>query len=170
MPNGEHSALIYREAGRFVLAPVVRPVAELLNEAVENIAALAEARSIRLCVQPGEEEVLADADRVVQVLVNLISNAVKFSPEGSVVTLSAARAGARRVRVEVRDQGRGVAREMQERIFERFQQVHASDAGTRGSGLGLAIVRGIVREHGGEMGVDSELGHGSAFWFTLPEA
>jgi PAS domain S-box-containing protein len=159
------------EAGRMVLQPAVSSAAALADEAVGNVATLAEARSIRVHVDAGPRRVLADPDRVVQVLVNLLSNAVKFSDEGAAVELTVREGEGRWMRVEVADHGRGIPPEMQERIFERFQQVQAGDGGgTRGSGLGLAIARGIVRAHGGEMGVTSEPGRGSTFWFTLPAA
>jgi len=155
-------------AGRMPLTPAVHAVEALMNEAVENVAALAEAKSIRMGVSAGALRVLADGDRVVQVLVNLLSNAVKFSDEGAAVEISAREGEGRFTRFEVADHGRGIPPEMQERIFERLQQVNAADGGTRGAGLGLAIARGIVQAHGGEMGVVSEPGEGSTFWFTLP--
>lgn len=159
------------KAGRMVLQPTVVPAATIAEEAVGNVATLAEARSISIRVDAGAHRVLADPDRVVQVLVNLLSNAVKFSDEASVVELTVRPGEGRWVMVEVTDQGRGIPPEMHESIFERFQQVQAADGGgTRGSGLGLAIARGIVRAHGGEMGVRSEVGKGSTFWLTLPAA
>ena len=94
--------------------------------------------------------------------------AIKFSTRGSSVELSAV--GSRtHVRIEVRDHGRGIPEEMLGIIFEPFRQVEASDSRSKGgSGVGLAICRGIVAQHGGEIGVDSKPGEGARFWFTLP--
>ncbi len=115
-------------------------------------------------------EVWGDGDRLVQVLVNLLSNAVKFSPRGSLVRLAvAAEDGWTEIRVS--DPGRGVPAHLREAIFERFRQVEASDARQKGgSGLGLAICKAIVEQHGGSIGVDSEKGKGSVFWFRIPPA
>ena len=112
--------------------------------------------------------VLADSSRVSQVFDNLLSNALKFSPEGGMVTVHLERAGDW-VRVEVIDTGIGIAPDKHDSVFERFYQVDGS-ARRRfgGAGLGLAIVKRIVEAHGGEVGVESDLGVGSTFYFTLP--
>jgi len=109
--------------------------------------------------------VLADPERVGLVFDNLISNAVRHSARGTDVTVRA-QANGKQVRFEVADQGQGIAPEYRERIFEKFFRV----PGTKGEGIGLGlyISREIVRAHGGEMGVASEPGKGSRFWFTLP--
>ncbi len=115
--------------------------------------------------------VLGDDDRLVQVLNNLVSNAIKFSPRGGRVELSAAAAVEAKIRFLVRDEGPGIAPEHHTRVFERFQQIDASDSRERGgTGLGLAIVKSIVEEHGGVAGLDSAPGRGSTFWFELPRA
>ena len=109
----------------------------------------------------------ADADRIVQVVVNLLSNAVKFSPPGGVVTIGV---GLRESWVEFRvtDRGRGVPVAHRRAIFERFRQVETSDAREKGgTGLGLAICKSIVEQHGGTIGVESEEGSGSTFWFRV---
>ncbi len=110
-----------------------------------------------------------DEERIMQVLSNFVSNAVKFSPEGSTITLGATDDGAY-IRVFVKDQGRGVPQEHRARIFEKFQQVKDEDrSNMHGSGLGLAISKMIVEAHGGTIGVDSNDGQGSCFWFTVPK-
>jgi PAS domain S-box-containing protein len=111
---------------------------------------------------------LADPDRLRQVLVNLIGNAVKFSPAASCVTVTGTLDGAQ-VLVEVADEGPGIPATMRERVFEKFQQVDASDTRAKqGSGLGLTIARSIVEQHRGEIGVRSEEGQGATFWFRIP--
>ena len=110
----------------------------------------------------------ADSDRLLQTFTNLLSNAVKFSPRGSTVSLSATIKDGD-VFFEVADEGRGIPNDKLELIFERFQQVDASDAREKGgSGLGLAICRTIVRQHGGEIWAESQAGKGSRFLFTIP--
>src|SRR4029077_3655854 len=99
---------------------------------------------------------------------NLLSNAIKFSPPGSTVTVSVARA-ARQLELRVTDRGRGIAAEDMSRLFKKFQQLDGSNVrSVGGTGLGLAICRGIVEEHGGSIGVESRVGHGATFTVTLP--
>jgi signal transduction histidine kinase len=114
--------------------------------------------------------VLADSDRIVQVLVNLLGNAVKFSTQGGTVsvTVAASEDGAL---FSITDSGRGIPAGRLEGIFERFRQVDASDAREKGgTGLGLPIARGIVEQHDGRMWAESQEGQGSTFRFTLPIA
>jgi two-component system, NtrC family, sensor histidine kinase KinB len=108
---------------------------------------------------------VADAERLLLVLTNLATNALRHTPAGGTVAL---RLSQRRdgVRFEVEDTGEGIPPQYRERVFERFFQVPGAKRG--GAGLGLYISREIVRAHGGDMGVESEPGQGSTFWFTLP--
>ncbi|MEN9220491.1 MAG: GAF domain-containing sensor histidine kinase [Thermostichales cyanobacterium GMQP_bins_62] len=108
--------------------------------------------------------VLGIPERITQVLVNLLTNAHKFSPPGSPVRVEVERLESGRVRIAVEDRGKGIPAEELGRIFERFAQVKGTQGGT---GLGLAICREIVQRLGGEIGVESTLGQGSCFWFTL---
>jgi hypothetical protein len=102
------------------------------------------------------------------VLTNLVTNAVKFSPKDSQITLSA-KLALDKIIVSVQDQGRGIPPEMIDSIFEKYQQVTASDAKVKGgSGLGLSICREIVALHGGKIWVESQVGRGSEFCFSLP--
>jgi signal transduction histidine kinase len=102
-------------------------------------------------------------------LTNLISNSIKFSPEGSLITLSAQEIGDGRAEIQVHDEGRGIPDDKLEQIFERFQQVDASDSRAMGgTGLGLAICRSIVTQHGGKIWATSSAGQGATFHFTLP--
>ena len=108
-----------------------------------------------------------DERRLRQVVFNLLSNAVKFTPSGGSITVAAARV-ADVVQVSVSDTGPGIAPEDQERIFEEFQQTDVGVQQREGTGLGLALSRRLVELHGGKLWVESELGHGSRFVFTLP--
>jgi two-component system sensor histidine kinase VicK len=143
-------------------------LADLLDRAVEEVGALAADAGIHLEVEPPAAEILGDGERLVQVIVNLLSNALKFSPRGSRVRLRVREEPAW-VEVQVQDQGRGIPPAHQTVIFDRFRQVEASDAaGQRGAGLGLAIAKSIVELHGGTIGVESGRGEGSTFWFRVP--
>jgi signal transduction histidine kinase len=111
----------------------------------------------------------ADERKLKQVIFNLVSNAVKFTPDGGHVDVLACRLGGD-VQVAVRDTGIGIAPEDQERIFEEFLQVGTADGGPReGTGLGLALARRFVQLHGGKLEVESTPGEGSSFTFTLPQ-
>jgi signal transduction histidine kinase len=112
---------------------------------------------------------VVDQDRIVQVLINLISNAVKYSPAGATVKVTCALATQRRVRFSVADLGPGIPQEGISKLFHKFQQVQSDTSiQQEGTGLGLAISKMIVSHHRGDIGVDSECGKGSTFWFELP--
>lgn len=157
------------EDGRLVLQLVEIPVGSVVEQAVAGTRSYADGHGVGLAadVQCPAVRIRADVDRVVQVLTNLISNAVRFSPEGGTVAMVARTAGAA-VRFEVRDHGPGIPEEFRERVFEKFAQADASDRRRRGgTGLGLAIARAIVEQLGGSIGFETELGRGSTFWFEL---
>ena len=156
------------QSGKFRLRRVSCDAGELMKQAAEEMSALAHGQGVHLRVTPVSARIVADPDRLLQCLTNLLSNAIKFSDSGSEVRLTA-RAVVPNLRFEVRDCGRGIPREKLQSIFEPFQQVDTSDSRLRGgTGLGLPICREIVRQHGGTLGVDSELEKGSAFHFTIP--
>jgi PAS domain S-box-containing protein len=158
------------DSGRIEMNLQAVPLDSIFTRSLEAVRSFAEQEGVTLETSPATAQVWADGDRIVQVLVNLLSNAVKFSPRGGVVSLSASRED-RWSRVSVRDQGRGIPASFREAIFERFRQVEASDARQKGgSGLGLAICKAIVEQHGGSIGVESEEGKGSVFWFRLPDS
>lgn len=140
----------------------------LLDTAVAMIGATAEAASVAVVRAPSPPlpPVHADAERVLQVLGNLLANAVRFTPEGGTVTVSAAAEGDA-VCVRVADAGPGIAPEHLPHVFDRFWQVRSA---RRTAGLGLAIARTLVEAHGGRVGVESTPGVGSVFWITLPVA
>ena len=113
--------------------------------------------------------VLADARRIQQVLVNLLSNATKYGPDGDVIEVRAEPRGGQ-VRVAVTDHGPGIPPPEQPRLFEAYFRSVVSSRATPGVGLGLAIVKAIVEAHGGQVGVESTPPHGTTMWFTLPRA
>ena len=158
------------EAGHIQLELGMHSVEEFVSVAVDGIAAFAESRNILIesHVETGLPEVRVDGDRMVQVVTNLLSNAIKFSPSGSTVQLSTGRAGGQ-LELRVTDHGRGIAPEDMGKLFKKFQQLDGSNVrSVGGTGLGLAICRGIVEEHGGSIGVDSRVGHGTTFTVTMP--
>lgn len=158
------------EQGKLSLEIRPHSLAALLASAVEEVEPLAREAGIRLDASHPPGGVEADGGRLVQVIVNLLSNALKFSPRGSTVRLRAWETPDG-VEVQVEDQGRGIPPEHREAIFERFRQVEISDAaGQRGAGLGLAISKSIIELHGGRIGVESEPGQGSTFWFRIPRS
>jgi PAS domain S-box-containing protein len=139
----------------------------LVHEATESFQAQAEDEKILLeaVVEPGLPSISADHDRILQVLANLIGNALKFTREGGRVSVRAAREGAE-VAFSVSDTGRGISQEQLPHLFERFWQADSTDQ--RGRGLGLVIARGIVELHGSQLRVDSVVGEGTTFSFSLP--
>lgn len=140
----------------------------VFEQAIQGVQAAADFGRVRLIALPAKQHVYADRDRLAQILSNLLTNAIKFSPRDGEITLSAAEVPGF-IEVRVADQGRGVPAELQETIFERFKQVQLSDATEKGgSGLGLAICRALVELHGGTIRVESEADKGSTFIFTLP--
>ncbi len=144
---------------------------EFCGKTLEGLAGLAMRAEVRLeLVSIPSIEVSIDRDRMQQVLTNLVSNAIKFSPKGSAVRVSISRAKTGDLVVSVQDQGPGIASEDQQLIFEKFRQgATAANPLVKGTGLGLAIAKALVAEHGGSIGVESAIGKGSSFWFTLPK-
>ena len=185
------------ESGKTDLVMQVCTVSAVIQDAVEAVTAIADAAGVTLSVSQIETHLYAAPDAIVQTLTNLLSNAIKFSDPGSTVWITAEplvesvvnpdvdptpepSAGtsvhrditywpATYWQFSVRDQGRGIPADKQEMIFERFQQIDVSDARQKGgTGLGLAICQSIIRQHQGRIWVESELGQGSVFYFTVP--
>jgi len=154
------------QAGRMSLEVAPLDAGGLLEAAAGSLRSAAEAAGVLLAVSPPATPlaVQADPERAQLVLTNLLANAVRHTPAGGRVEVQTSVAG-ELVRFEVRDTGEGIAREHQDRIFEKFYRVPGAHSG--GVGLGLYIAREIVHAHGGEVGVESEPGRGSTFWFTL---
>jgi PAS domain S-box-containing protein len=143
-------------------------LAELARRSVESMRPMADDAGVRLEAAAESTHVWVDPDRIEQTLTNLLSNAIKFSSAGGLVQLQVRRY-ADDIRVEVRDDGRGIPPDQLERIFDRFEQVDASDSREKGgTGLGLAISRTIIDQHGGRIWADSAPGSGATFTFSLP--
>ena len=161
-------------AGRMELKPEAVELAGLLSEAAGSVHSQAQKHRHALVVTPLPQDlrVHADRGRVRQVLLNLLSNAIKFTPDGGRITVAAAPVnGGAEARIAVSDTGIGIAPEDQPKLFQEFSQLDASASRKyEGTGLGLALSRRLVELHGGAIGVESEMGKGSTFWFTLPQA
>ena len=158
------------EAGRLELFRENFPLAAALDETLASVRPMAAAKRIDIARQtPADLMLVADRVRFKEILANLLSNAVKFTPEGGSVSVSAGFGGGW-VTFSVTDTGVGIAPEDHALIFESFHQAGATTKGVReGTGLGLAITKRLVEMHGGRIWVESELGRGSRFHFTLPQ-
>jgi signal transduction histidine kinase len=155
------------DAGRMELRRAPADLVALVRDAAAQATALTTRHIFELDAPPAPVMSSADGARLGQVLANLLSNAIKYSPEGGTiyVQLSSASGVAR---VSVSDEGIGIAPEARERIFQRFYRVGGLGSGAQGLGLGLYISRSLVEAHGGTLAVESEVGLGSTFTFTLP--
>ena len=149
------------------LAPQPYPVDGLIQQALQVLQPLAleKGQDLKVEVSPELPRVLADRERFLQVLSNLVGNAIKFTPTGGSIVLRARRVDGM-VRLSVKDSGPGIPPNDVPHLFERFWR--ASGVNERGTGLGLSIARSIVEAHGGTLWVESRLGEGSTFFFTLP--
>jgi two-component system phosphate regulon sensor histidine kinase PhoR len=156
------------DAGTFRLERAPTDFAALAAEVAGSLQPQLDDARVRLALAlaPRLPLVALDARRVERVLLNLLNNAIKFTPAGGTITLAAARQGDM-LRGEVRDTGIGIAPEHLGVLFQRFRQI--GDAARKGgTGLGLSISKALVEAHGGAIGVESVPGEGSTFWFTLP--
>jgi signal transduction histidine kinase len=155
-------------SGKLKLQKTSAPGDSSLVEVMTALSQLCLEKKLSLNTRIDTGEFVADHARLSQVLENLIGNAIKYSPQGGEITVTGSRTESR-IRFTIQDRGRGIAPEHAQRLFERFQQVESSDqVGQKGFGLGLSICKMIVNAHGGTIGVDSEPGKGSCFWFELP--
>jgi signal transduction histidine kinase len=154
------------EAGRLSLDRQPADLGALVNEALGVVQPLAQARQLLVQADCETQGALAvcDRERVLQVLSNLVGNAIAFTPPGGRVTVRA-RASGPEIVVSVADTGPGIPEDHQRLIFDRFWKSRSSG---QGSGLGLSIAKGIVEAHGGRIWVESSPGEGATFLFTLP--
>jgi signal transduction histidine kinase len=157
------------EAGKIEWKSEPISVSQIIEQATAATLALFEAKKLKLFLELEEElpEIMGDRDRLIQVLINLISNAIKFTPEGSVICR--VRRTENAIALSIIDSGIGIAESDQPQVFEQFRQIgNTLTDRPKGTGLGLPICKQIVEHHGGTIWVESELGKGSNFSFTLP--
>jgi signal transduction histidine kinase len=155
------------EAGALAVTREPSQPSQVLNDAVNSLQALASANGLTLgtSFEPMLPTVSLDAARIHQVLINLISNAIKFTRKRGTITVCARRSGAD-IRIDVSDTGIGIPSEKLEAVFNRFVQIKKNDQ--RGVGLGLYISRCIVEGHGGRIWAESKIDEGTTVSFTLP--
>ncbi len=158
------------ESGKVQMVKQACNAADLMTLAIDVMQTMADKAGVTLSGSTVSTQLWVDPDRIIQLLTNLLSNAIKFSPQGTSVWLKAELCE-NQILFQVKDQGRGIPADKLETIFERFQQVDASDSRNNdGTGLGLAICHSIVQQHGGRIWVESTLLEGSTFYFTLPRS
>lgn len=158
------------QSGHFRLRPRTLDLGTLATDSVTEMRPLADQKDhmLSLSIAPRLPSICGDGGRLEQVLRNLIHNAIRYTPASGRIHLALAFDGTH-VRCEVRDNGPGIDAAAMQHLFQRFSQVHAEASDRdQGVGLGLFIAKAIVEAHGGSIGVESQVGHGSAFWFTLP--
>jgi PAS domain S-box-containing protein len=156
------------DSGKMVLSISSCTVEEILDSIVGVISVITAKHKFKKIIAPDLPSIQSDKTRIGQVITNLVENATKFSAEGSLITFES-KAAKDSIVFSVEDKGEGISKETQENIFDRFHQAERIVSGkTRGTGLGLAICKGIMEAHGGKIWVDSRLGEGSKFSFSIP--
>lgn len=156
-------------AGRIELRPITCEASFLIEQATHAASAIADDAGVTIEPTSTDMRLVADPDRIVQALINLIANAVKFSPSGSSVAVGVTKTRGG-IRFSVADHGRGIPEHQIPLIFDRFHQVQQGDSRNQGgTGLGLAICQWVVEQHGGRIWVESAVEHGSTFFFELPQ-
>lgn len=149
---------------RYSIADSLKHVTDVIRVDANN-----HRHKLSLAVTPGLPEISADRERIEQVLINVLSNSVKYTPDGGVITVKASQKDDDNIEIVISDNGMGIPKEDLDRIFERFYRVEKSRTSeTGGTGLGLAIAREIVNAHNGEISLESELEHGTTVTITLP--
>jgi signal transduction histidine kinase len=159
------------ESGKIDLIPANLPIVSLAREVAEILRPVAAEKLISLEVSHNGDEIFAwaDRDKITQVLVNIVGNAVKFTPANGKVTITVEQPEQKSVTVSVRDTGPGIPEDEADKIFDKFYQVaRVNKEKTKGAGLGLAISKALIEMHGGNLWIESEVGKGSVFSFTVP--
>ena len=151
---------------QLAIRPHVADVCAVVRDTVDTFCR-GQAAAVSLELPPEPLPASLDDTRIQQVLLNLLENAARYSPDGAPITVEVAGAGTSAVRITVRDRGPGIALTEQPRIFDRFVRGAAAE-GKGGLGIGLYLCRTIIERHGGTIGVDSTVGAGAAFWIDLP--
>ncbi len=157
------------ESGKLSLKLQTIDSETLVEVTLNALSSLAKEAGVTLITDVRSGRLQCDIDRIVQVLTNLVSNAIRFSPRSGIVTVNGEHCGDG-YKFSVVDQGPGIPADQMHKLWNRFQQLDSKDGQSKGgSGLGLAITKAIVVEHGGTVGVESAVGHGASFWFEIPE-
>jgi len=160
------------ETGNLSLSPEPVPAIDVIAEVVDLARPLAAKGGVQFvddAVTVTDVHIQADRQRLKQVLLNLVSNAIKYNRPGGTVSVTARQAGSRHLRIEVTDTGPGIRPEDFDRLFLPFERLGAEQTEVEGTGIGLALSRRLAEAMGGTLGVSSELGQGSTFWIELPE-
>lgn len=157
------------EAGKFKLSLQKLPPSTVIDTVIDALKPLAAEKRITLVKEVNtKQSLLFDPDRVVQILSNLTTNAIKFSPTGESIVIRVEKPSPDSTRFSVIDNGSGIPQDEMSKLFGRFQQIDSSDKRAKGgTGLGLFISKSLVELHGGHIGVDSAPGQGSTFWFEI---
>ncbi len=157
------------ETGGLSIEVKIVPANSIIETSMNILAPLALNKEIRLVANESDELVFADFDRSVQILNNILSNAIKWSPRGAEINIACNRDN-EKIKFEIQDRGPGISAENWQLIFERFKTTVRGDTTTSGAGLGLYIAKRLVELHEGQIGLHSVLGKGSTFWFSLKRA
>jgi signal transduction histidine kinase len=162
--------LAHLESGKTALNISSGDINQTIQSVVQAQEAVARSKGLylKLSLAPQLPVLAFDPDKIIQVLNNLISNAIKFTPSGGITVSSVSCTGSNYVQVRVQDTGYGIKEEDMVKLFEKFQQLGDAHQRCAGTGLGLAICKEIIRQHGGKISVESKAGQGSCFYFTLP--
>lgn len=156
------------ESGTLDIEPQDTSVGKIIKKAMTTVEGSKSNATVNIEVDYTNDSLNADEDRIVQVLINLVTNAIKYSPDNSTVRITAGMEGLN-AKFQVKDDGPGIPQEMQSQVFERYKQLEQSkETKRKGFGLGLAICKALIEKHNGKIWVESELGKGSNFCFTVP--
>jgi signal transduction histidine kinase len=161
------------ESGREIIAEEKINLKELILSFLPSLEVVANKKDVKIAIDIKDENInlISDKEKISEVIYNFIDNAVKHSSAGQTITISVSRFSPKFAKIEVIDQGEGIAKKLQSKLFAKFSQLDSSlSRSQEGTGLGLYICKLIVEKLGGEIGVKSTLGKGSSFFFTLPIA
>ncbi len=156
-------------SGQMLMEPSPQQLDECFATCLDSVSPIAESKEIKLNLEPTTLIVKGDGDKIDRILINLVGNAIKFSPVGGTIDVHASVENDM-AKIVVKDQGKGIPADELEKIFERFHQVYGHQDGKGSSGLGLTICRAFVELHGGRIWAESTVGEGTSFCFTLPLA
>ncbi len=154
------------EQGQLKLEKRLFTISELFDDCCSNFSEITDQEII--FQGDTDQQVVADNQQIGQVMINFITNAIKYAPESKQIIITAKKTDDEEIKISVKDQGPGIPKEKQEHLFKRYYRTNYHGQKFTGLGLGLFISGDIIKEHGGKVGVESEEGQGSEFWFTLP--